>query len=310
MSDIIKVTRLTKSYGEKKVVNSIDFSVKKGSLFSFLGTNGAGKSTTINMICTFTSKTSGDVIIGDFKLGEHNREIRKMIGVVYQQNVLDHQLTVIENLSIRASLYNLKKTVFNSRLKQIAEMFEFTPLLNQKFGDLSGGQKRRIEIARAIIHEPEILLLDEPTTGLDPKSRKQVWLFINRLKKDRGMTIFLTTHYLEEATNSDDIAIISNGNIIARGTAHELQTHYSSDRLFLYYDQCDKKLLEQKLNSNHIIYEEGLDFFKINVKNQTEVREILALTEGVFESFELIKGSLDDAFINVLDIYEAGKGND
>ena len=196
MTSIISVKNLKKTYQQRTVVDNLSFDVEEGSLFSFLGPNGAGKSTTINIICTVLKSSSGEVFIDGLDVRKHSQDIRKKIGVVYQHNVLDNLLTVSENLRFRASLYGIIGNEFENRLEEVANQLDFKNYLNQPFHTLSGGQKRRVEIARAIFHEPKILLLDEPTTGLDPESRKTVWEIIGTLKNNFGMTIFLTTHYL------------------------------------------------------------------------------------------------------------------
>ena len=223
MTSIISVKNLKKTYQQRTVVDNLSFDVEEGSLFSFLGPNGAGKSTTINIICTVLKSSSGEVFIDGLDVRKHSQDIRKKIGVVYQHNVLDNLLTVSENLRFRASLYGIIGNEFENRLEEVANQLDFKNYLNQPFHTLSGGQKRRVEIARAIFHEPKILLLDEPTTGLDPESRKTVWEIIGTLKNNFGMTIFLTTHYLEEARNSDLITVINQGRIVATGTAIALQ---------------------------------------------------------------------------------------
>ena len=299
MTSIISVKNLKKTYQQRTVVDNLSFDVEEGSLFSFLGPNGAGKSTTINSICTVLKSSSGEVFIDGLDVRKHSQDIRKKIGVVYQHNVLDNLLTVSENLRFRASLYGIIGNEFENRLEEVANQLDFKNYLNQPFHTLSGGQKRRVEIARAIFHEPKILLLDEPTTGLDPESRKTVWEIIGTLKNNFGMTIFLTTHYLEEARNSDLITVINQGRIVATGTAIALQKKYSCDRLFLYpYKETMEQLitsvknvpLSYKISDDHLIIEDP------SIGN---VREILKY-DSLIDSFEYFKGNLDDAFINIL----------
>lgn len=232
MVSIISVKNLKKIYKEKSVVDNISFNVEEGSLFSFLGPNGAGKSTTINIICTVLTPSDGEVLIDGLNVRTNSQDIRRKIGVVYQHNVLDDLLTIAENLRFRASLFGIVGENFENRLEEVANQLDFKNYLNQPFYTLSGGQKRRVEIARAIFHKPKILLLDEPTTGLDPESRKIVWGIIGKLKNSFGMTIFLTTHYLEEARNSDLITVINHGKIVATGSAITLQKKFSCDQLF------------------------------------------------------------------------------
>ncbi|WP_288562673.1 ABC transporter ATP-binding protein [uncultured Streptococcus sp.] len=299
MTSIISVKNLRKTYQHKTVVDNISFDVEEGSLFSFLGPNGAGKSTTINIICTVLNATSGEVIIDGQNVKKHSKDIRKKIGVVYQQNVLDNLLTVSENLRFRASLFGILGKEFEDRLEAVAKELDFQNYLNQPFHTLSGGQKRRVEIARAIFHEPKILLLDEPTTGLDSESRKTVWEIIGKLKKTFGMTIFLTTHYLEEARNSDLITVINKGKIVAAGSAISLQKKYSCDRLLLYpYKEAMNHLIANVKNISlpYTIFDDRLVIENPSVNNVLEILKY----DSLIDSFEFFKGNLDDAFINIL----------
>lgn len=299
MVSIISVKNLKKIYKEKSVVDNISFNVEEGSLFSFLGPNGAGKSTTINIICTVLTPSAGEVLIDGLNVRTNSQDIRRKIGVVYQHNVLDDLLTVAENLRFRASLFGIVGENFESRLEEVANQLDFKNYLNQPFYTLSGGQKRRVEIARAIFHKPKILLLDEPTTGLDPESRKIVWGIIGKLKNSFGMTIFLTTHYLEEARNSDLITVINHGKIVASGSAIALQKNFSCDRLFLY--PCNGKMnqLITSVENIPLPYKQSYDYLIVENPSIANVREILKYDE-LIDSFEYFKGDLDDAFINIL----------
>ena len=218
MSEIIKVSGLKKYFGEIRAVDDVSFSIEKGELFGFLGVNGAGKSTTINMLCTLSRPTDGEVWINGLKLGEKDEEIKKHIGIVYQNICLDKRLTVKENLMIRGSLFENDKKVLRKNLDYVCEILELGDILKRPYGKLSGGQKRRCEIGRALMHTPDILFLDEPTTGLDPATRKSVWKTVHNLQKELHMTVFLTTHYMEEAAKADHIAIIDKGHLIQYGT--------------------------------------------------------------------------------------------
>ena len=231
MEKIIDVINLHKSYGQIKAVNGISFYVEKGSLFAFLGPNGAGKTTTINILSTLLTKDQGEVFVNDNKLGEHEDEIRNAIGIVFQEGVLDPLLSVKENLETRGSFYGLQKEVLNERVKNALEITGIMELSSRKYGSLSGGQKRRADIARALLNAPRILFLDEQTTGLDPQTRKNVWQTIIRLQKEENMTVFLTTHYMEEADMADYVVIIDNGEIAAKGTPSFLKDEYSNDIL-------------------------------------------------------------------------------
>ncbi|EKP4003515.1 ABC transporter ATP-binding protein, partial [Listeria monocytogenes] len=232
---MIKLINVVKKFGKIEAVKGINLEVEKGSLFAFLGENGAGKSTTLSMICTESEPTSGEIFIDDEKLKFKNRKLfRQKLGVVFQENVLDDLLTVRENLYNRASLYGKTKAEITERLALVSSIMGIEDILNRRFEKLSGGQKRRAEIARAIMHDPEILLLDEPTTGLDPKTRVSVWKIIDYLREELGMTVFLTTHYLEEAKDADQLAVIHKGKIIAQGTPANIRSRFSVDKIFFY----------------------------------------------------------------------------
>ncbi|EKZ0267675.1 ABC transporter ATP-binding protein [Listeria monocytogenes] len=297
---MIKLTNVVKKFGKVKAVKGINLEVEKGSLFAFLGENGAGKSTTLSMICTESEPTSGEIFIADEKLTFKNRKsFRQKLGVVFQENVLDDLLTVRENLYNRASLYGKTKAEITERLALVSSIMGIEDILNRRFEKLSGGQKRRAEIARAIMHDPEILLLDEPTTGLDPKTRVSVWKIIDYLREELGMTVFLTTHYLEEAKDADQLAVIHKGKIIAQGTPANIRSRFSVDKIFFY----DAKVAElqtiiEKINLPFKVTKETM---RVDVINQdVEILAILNQTAGLYGSFEVIKGNLDDAFISMI----------
>ncbi|ENI8830263.1 ABC transporter ATP-binding protein [Listeria monocytogenes] len=297
---MIKLTNVVKKFGKVEAVKGINLEVEKGSLFAFLGENGAGKSTTLSMICTESEPTSGEIFIADEKLTFKNRKsFRQKLGVVFQENVLDDLLTVRENLYNRASLYGKTKAEISERLELVSSIMGIEDILNRRFEKLSGGQKRRAEIARAIMHDPEILLLDEPTTGLDPKTRVSVWKIIDYLREELGMTVFLTTHYLEEAKDADQLAVIHKGKIIAQGTPANIRSLFSVDKIFFY----DAKVAElqaiiEKVNLPLKITKETM---RVDVINQdVEILAILNQAAGLYGSFEVIKGNLDDAFISMI----------
>ncbi|EAF2521169.1 ABC transporter ATP-binding protein [Listeria monocytogenes] len=297
---MIKLTNVVKKFGKVEAVKGINLEVEKGSLFAFLGENGAGKSTTLSMICTESEPTSGEIFIADEKLTFKNRKsFRQKLGVVFQENVLDDLLTVRENLYNRASLYGKTKAEISERLALVSSIMGIEDILNRRFEKLSGGQKRRAEIARAIMHDPEILLLDEPTTGLDPKTRVSVWKIIDYLREELGMTVFLTTHYLEEAKDADQLAVIHKGKIIAQGTPANIRSRFSVDKIFFY----DAKVAElqtiiEKINLPFKVTKETM---RVDVINQdVEILAILNQTAGLYGSFEMIKGNLDDAFISMI----------
>ncbi|EAE3678497.1 ABC transporter ATP-binding protein [Listeria monocytogenes] len=297
---MIKLTNVVKKFGKVEAVKGINLEVEKGSLFAFLGENGAGKSTTLSMICTESEPTSGEIFIADEKLTFKNRKsFRQKLGVVFQENVLDDLLTVRENLYNRASLYGKTKAEISERLELVSSIMGIEDILNRRFEKLSGGQKRRAEIARTIMHDPEILLLDEPTTGLDPKTRVSVWKIIDYLREELGMTVFLTTHYLEEAKDADQLAVIHKGKIIAQGTPANIRSRFSVDKIFFY----DAKVAElqtiiEKINLPFKVTKETM---RVDVINQdVEILAILNQTAGLYGSFEVIKGNLDDAFISMI----------
>lgn len=297
MGEIISVRQLTKKYGTLTAVDQISFSVHEGSLFAFLGPNGAGKSTTINVICTLLNKTEGEVTVDDLKIGRDDPAIRKKIGVVFQDNVLDDLLTVKENLLSRGRLYGMTGHALKQRLEQVAEIMELGDLLNRRYGKLSGGQRRRTEIGRALMSDPKILFLDEPTTGLDPQTRITVWKTIRQLQKDFNMTVFLTTHYMEEAAAADWVAIIDGGKIVAEGTPGELKAKYSSDQLRL--TPIDRPATETMLSNRKQNFERMADQLLIPVKDSLAALQLLKEIEGSFCDFEVLSGNMDDVFINI-----------
>ncbi|UHP11057.1 ABC transporter ATP-binding protein [Listeria marthii] len=297
---MIKLTNVVKTFGKVEAVKGINLEVEKGSLFAFLGENGAGKSTTLSMICTESEPTSGEIFIDDEKLTFKNRKaFRQKLGVVFQDNVLDDLLTVRENLYNRASLYGKTKVEIAERLKLVSSIMGIEDILNRRFGKLSGGQKRRAEIARAIMHDPEILLLDEPTTGLDPKTRVSVWEIIDYLREELGMTVFLTTHYLEEAKDADQLAVIHKGKIIAEGTPASIRSRFSVDKIFFY----EPKLVELQtiIEELNLPYKVSKGTMRVDViKGDVGILAILNRAAGLYSSFEVIKGNLDDAFISMI----------
>ncbi|EAE7958533.1 TPA: ABC transporter ATP-binding protein [Listeria monocytogenes] len=297
---MIKLTNVVKKFGKIEAVKGINLEVEKGSLFAFLGENGAGKSTTLSMICTESEPTSGEIYIDDEKLTFKNRKLfRQKLGVVFQENVLDDLLTVRENLYNRASLYGKTKAEITERLALVSSIMGIEDILNRRFEKLSGGQKRRAEIARAIMHDPEILLLDEPTTGLDPKTRVSVWKIIDYLREELGMTVFLTTHYLEEAKDADQLAVIHKGKIIAQGTPTNIRSRFSVDKIFFY----DAKVaeLQKIMKKANLPFKVSKATMRVDVINQdVEILAILNQAAGLYDSFEVIKGNLDDAFISMI----------
>ena len=293
MDNIIEVKNLKKYFGEIKAVDDITFSVERGSLFAFLGLNGAGKSTTINIICGDLEKDSGEVYVAEKNINENLKNTKTMLGVVYQESVLDKQLSVKDNLECRATLYGLSKQEFQERLEKIDELFSIKELLNRPIGKLSGGQRRRVDIARAIINNPQILILDEPTTGLDPQTRKMVWNAVEKLRKERGITVFLTTHYMEEVTDADKVVIIDAGKIVAMGSPLELKTKFTGDYI-RFYNITEKEVKELGVN-----YQKLPECFVVEVKNSKDATDLILKHPDKFVDYEIVKGKMDDVFLAV-----------
>lgn len=300
MEQVIAVSGLKKYFGKIKAVDDISFSVEKGELFGFLGVNGAGKSTTINMLCTLFRPTAGEIVIGGNILGREDEAIRRRIGVVYQNNCLDERLTVRENLMIRGSLYEKNTKVLKEKINWTCKLLQLEETLGRHFGMLSGGQKRKCEIARSLLHAPEVLFLDEPTTGLDPATRKTVWESLDRLRQE-GMTIFLTTHYMEEAAKCSHIAVMDAGKIREFGTPFSLKEKYSSDRLRLAAKPEADTLLEAKLDGLHCRREDSAEkhLYSVCLRDSMMAIPVLKETEELLEGFELVQGSMDDVFLNI-----------
>ncbi len=293
MNNIIQIENLCKSYGEVKAVENLSFNVKEGELFAFLGVNGAGKSTTINIICGQLLKDNGSVIIDQTDIDKSPEYIKNLLGVVFQASVLDAPLSVYDNLQNRAALYGITGASFKNRLKELSELLDFRDLLKRPLKNLSGGQKRRIDIARALIHEPKILILDEPTTGLDPQTRKTIWSVISDLRKKKNMTVFLTTHYMEEAADADYVVIIDAGKTVASGTPHDLKNTYSGDFITLYSSS------EEDVASLNVKYEVQRDAYRISVPNTKKATELIIAHPEIFMDYEITKGKMDDVFLAV-----------
>lgn len=296
---IIKAENLTKQYGDFKAVDNISFEVEKGELIGFLGVNGAGKSTTINMLSTLLERDGGSAEICGEILGKNNEAIRRKIGIVYQQNCLDGILTVKENLICRGIIHGASKREALSRLDELAQILELEEIINKRYSKLSGGQKRRCEIAAALMHTPELLFLDEPTTGLDPATRKNVWETVENLRKNTGMSVFLTTHYMEEAAEANRIIIIEKGKLLADGTPFQLKEKYAYDIVKLYSDTDKRSIIEKMLNEHGFkaVHEEyGLSF---RVKKTIQSLDMLNIIREYCDGFEVIQGNMDDVFLNV-----------
>ena len=293
MSNIIEISSLSKRFGEVQAVNDLSFRVKEGELFAFLGINGAGKSTTINIMCGQLSKDSGTVQLSGVDLDSDPDSIKRNLGVVFQNSVLDKELSVQDNLQSRAALYGIQGKAFRERLVELAGLLEFEDLLKRTVGKLSGGQRRRIDIARALIHSPKILILDEPTTGLDPQTRSILWQVIGNLRKTEGMTVFLTTHYMEEAADADYVVILDSGMIAAEGTPLELKNTYTGDFITVYGAE------ESQIMQLGAPYDTIRDAYRVSVPNTAAATELILKYPDIFRDYEITKGKMDDVFLAV-----------
>lgn len=297
MQKIIEVRNLKKSYGDVQAVKGISFYVEQGKLFSFLGPNGAGKSTTIDILCTLLTCDEGDVTVNGHKLGVDDEDIRHSIGVVFQDSVLDSLLTVGENLRLRAGLYFRDKNKIEQAVRNAAATVDVLGFIDRPYGKLSGGQRRRADIARALVQTPKILFLDEPTTGLDPQTRKSVWTMIQELKDKTGMTVFLTTHYMEEAAGSDYVIVIDRGEIAAKGTPAELKARFASDILRLVCK--DEQKLCAALNETACAYTQVADQMIVKLPDTMDALPIIEKCRAFIHGFEVLRGTMDDAFIAI-----------
>ncbi|HIS57016.1 MAG TPA: ABC transporter ATP-binding protein [Candidatus Fimimorpha excrementavium] len=293
MSNMIQITHLSKSFGSIKAVQDLSFRVKEGELFAFLGINGAGKSTTINIMCGQLAKDSGSVFIDGRDLDKDMDFIKRELGIVFQSSVLDSALSVYDNLESRAALYGITGTEFKTRLADLAKKLDFENLLKRTVGKLSGGQRRRIDIARALFHKPKILILDEPTTGLDPQTRRILWDVISSFRKNEKMTVFLTTHYMEEAAEADYVVIIDSGKLSAEGTPLELKNSYTGDYISIY------GVPEDSIRELGIAYEQIRNGYRLSVPNTKAATDLIIHHPQLFQDYEITKGKMDDVFLAV-----------
>lgn len=290
---IIEISQLNKSFGSVRAVRDLSLNVRRGELFAFLGVNGAGKSTTISVMCGQLKADSGSVSICGLDAEKSIAEITRRLGVVFQGSVLDMPLTVRENLESRAALYGITGRAFAERLDELAGLLDFRALLDRPVGKLSGGQRRRIDIARALLHKPEILILDEPTTGLDPQTRRLLWDVVRKLRRDERMTVFLTTHYMEEAADADYVVILDSGSIAAQGTPLELKNAYAGDFITLY------GIAPDALDELGLKYERLRDAYRVEVADTAAATRLIVEHPGLFTDYEITKGKMDDVFLAV-----------
>ncbi len=292
-NNIIEIENLSKSFKDVKAVSDLSFSVKKGELFAFLGINGAGKSTTISIICNQLKKDSGKIVIDGVDIDNNSESINSKLGVVFQASVLDGFLTVYDNLKNRAALYGIYGKEFEKRLDELSDILNFKDLLKRSVKKLSGGQRRKIDIARALFHHPKILILDEPTTGLDPQTRKNIWNVINKLRKEEQITVLLTTHYMEEAADADYVVIIDSGKKVASGTPLELKNKYTGDFITLY------NVKEEDVIKLGFPYEVIRDAYRIAIPDTKTASDLIIEHQDIFNDFEITKGKMDDVFLQV-----------
>jgi len=292
----IEVLGLKKYYGNIKAVDGVDFYVEPGSLFAFLGPNGAGKSTVIDILCTLSRPQAGQAFINGMEIGREDEKIRSEIGVVFQEGVLDRLLSVRENLMLRGSFYGLKGEELKKRMENALLEADAAEFADRRYGKLSGGQRRRADIARALVNSPKILFLDEPTTGLDPQTRAGIWETVRRLQRENGMTVFLTTHYMEEADSADYVVVLDNGRVKAKGTPNQLKKEYAADCLKLYGDVPH---LIDIIKETRLSYSVLADGIKINLENTLSALPLLEKAGGAITGFEVAMGDMDDAFMGI-----------
>jgi ABC-2 type transport system ATP-binding protein len=297
MNSIIKVENFTKRYGDFIAVNDISFEVEEGTIFAFLGPNGAGKSTTINTLCTIFEKTSGSLMIDGKDVTTQKSEVRSAIGVVFQDSTLDAKMTIEENLKMHCVFYNIPKKEVEERIQFVLNLVDLLEERKKSVGALSGGMKRRVEIARGLIHYPKVLFLDEPTTGLDPQTRAHMWEYILKLQKERNITIFLTTHYMEEAEICNKIAIIDGGKIVAHDTPYALKKQYTKDKAYITVK--DGSELEQALTQYNVDFTKKEGYYKVDAEDINLLMQVISLQKENITDMEIKKGTFNDVFLEI-----------
>ena len=294
-SNIIEVKNFTKKYDSFVAVDNISFNVEKGTVFGFLGPNGAGKSTTINTLCTIVDKTEGSLKINGHDVTEQKSQVRNDIGIVFQESTLDGRLTVEENLKLHCDFYNVPKNEVRERIAFVLKLVDLQEWRKAPVNSLSGGMKRRVEIARGLVHYPKVLFLDEPTTGLDPQTRVNTWDYINKLQKQKNITIFLTTHYMDEAEICSKVAIIDHGKIVAFDTPYNLKNQYTSTVMKI--KTCENESLAQHLKDHSTKYKFEDDLFTVYSSELNESLEIISKFKAYISDVEINKGTLNDVFL-------------
>ncbi len=297
MSNIVEVKNFTKKYGDFAAVDNISFNVEEGSIFAFLGPNGAGKSTTINTLCTIINKTEGQLLINGNEVSEHKDRVRNEIGIVFQDSTLDSKLTIEENLKFHCDFYKVPKSEVKGRIDFVLELVNLEDWRKAPVGSLSGGMKRRVEIARGLVHYPKVLFLDEPTTGLDPQTRANIWDYIYKLQKQKNITIFLTTHYMDEAEICDKVAIMDHGKIVAYDTPYNLKKQYTSNVTKLKTSDCD--MFQNYCREKEIKFKFNDEMFTVYSNDLGDVLDIVENFKASIRDFETSKGTLNDVFLAI-----------
>ncbi len=299
MNTIISVKKLTKRFKNLTAVNEVSFNVNEGEIFGFLGPNGAGKTTTINMLCTLLSPTSGEAVLNGYDVTKNRNKVRQCIGLVFQDPSLDDWLTAKENLEFHAMVYNIERKIAKKRIDEVLEIVELKDRKNDLVLNFSGGMKRRLEIARGLIHYPKVLFLDEPTLGLDPQTRNRVWEYIRDLKEKENITIFLTTHYMDEAENCDRIAIIDVGKIIAMDTPINLKKRVRGD--IITVETSDNRSLNEELKEkkvkNIIFYNNKIQFEVYD--SEKFIPKFIKESKEEIISISARRPTLDDVFLSL-----------
>lgn len=297
MKNIIEVRDFVKKYDKFTAVDNVSFEVEEGSIFAFLGPNGAGKSTTINTLCTIFDKTSGTLTIDGKDVTLSKDAVRSVIGVVFQEPTLDNKMTVEENLIMHCRFYRIPKREISERIHFVLNLVDLLDWRKAMVSSLSGGMKRRVEIARSLLHYPKVLFLDEPTTGLDPQTRAHIWDYIVKLQKEKNITIFLTTHYMDEAEICSRVAIMDTGKIVALDTPYRLKQQYTKDKA--YITTRDEGGLTALLDEAGFVYKKKPGYFSVEAPNIPDLMKILCEQKTAITDLEIKKGTLNDVFLEI-----------
>jgi ABC-2 type transport system ATP-binding protein len=297
MSNIIQVKNFTKRYGDFAAVDNISFEVEEGTIFAFLGPNGAGKSTTINTLCTIVNKTEGELTINGYEVSEHKNKVRNEIGIVFQESTLDGKLTVEENLKFHCEFYNVPRSELKSRIDFVLNLVDLEEWRKAPVNGLSGGMKRRVEIARGLVHYPKVLFLDEPTAGLDPQTRANIWSYIIKLQKEKNITIFLTTHYMDEAEICDKVAIMDHGKVVAFDTPYNLKKQHTLGMTKVMVS--DETALQDYLKARSMKYKLTERLFTIYSTELRDIMDLVVKFKAEIIDFETTKGTLNDVFLSI-----------